>query len=381
MYGGTVMLKRLFLLLCLLSTLAISTAASAQDATEEATEEAAAVDMEPWACPEGYEGQTLSVYNWSTYVAEDTIANFEELCGVTVVYDVFESNEALFSRLRQGNPGYDIIVPTDYMVQIMIEEGILEPLDMTKIPNFANVEPALTDTPFDPGNLYSVPYQWGTVGIGYNRTVVGRDITSWQEMFEYEGNVAWLEDTRVMINIGLVTLGYEPNTQDPAQVGEARDNLIANGENVVAIAADDGQALLERGDADIVVEYSGDIFQLIDSCECEDFVYVIPSEGANLWTDNLAIPAGAPNPDLANVFIDYILDPQVGADISNYTAYGSPNKAAIDAGLIDEELLADPGIYPSEEIAARLWVSEILTPEAEQAYLDAWDEIKIRLGQ
>lgn len=369
------MRKLLVLMLCLVGVLALSSVAFAQEATEEA------VQLEPWVCPEGFEGQTLNVYNWSTYIAEDTIANFQELCGVTVIYDVFESNEALFSRLRQGNPGYDIIVPTDYMVEIMIAEGLLQPLDLSKIPNFEHVADYLTDTPFDPGNQYSIPYQWGTIGIGYNQTVVGREITSWQEMFEYEGNVAWLEDTRAMMNIGLVTLGYEPNTDSVDEVAEARDNLIAHGRNVVAIAADDGQALLERGDADMVVEYSGDIFQIIDSCECEDFVYVVPSEGANLWVDNLAIPTGAPNPELAHVFIDYILDPQVSADIANYTAFGSPNATSIEAGLIDEELLANPGIYPSEEVSARLWLSEILTPEVEQAFLDSWDEIKIMLGQ
>jgi spermidine/putrescine transport system substrate-binding protein len=358
--------------------LAFGAPVSAQDATEEAT---AAAELTPWECPSGFEGQSLNVYNWSTYIAEDTVANFEAACGVTVSYDVFESNEALFSRLREGNPGYDIIVPTDYMVEIMIQEGLLEPLDLSKIPNAANVSENLQNPPYDPGNQYSLPYQWGTVGIGYNRTVVGEDITSWQQMLDYQGSVAWLEDQRAMINIGLITLGYEPNTADVNQVAEARDNLMNHGSNVVAIAADDGQALLERGDADIVVEYSGDIFQVIDACGCDDYAYVIPEEGANLWTDNLAIPKDAPNVELAHVFINYILDPQVSADIANYTAYGSPNQTAIDSGLIDQELLDNPAIYPSEEILSNLFFNTTLTPEAEQAYLDAWDEIKIRLGQ
>jgi len=370
------MSKVWFVLCCVLL---VAVPAFAQDATPEAADEAAA--LEPWTCPEGYEGQTLSVYNWSTYIAEDTIANFQELCGVTVVYDVFESNEALLSRLRQGNPGYDIIVPTDYMLQIMVEEGIVQPLDRSLIPNFANVAENLVGTPFDPENEYSAPYQWGTVGIGYNQTVVGHEINGWADMFAYEGNVAWLEDLRVMLNVALLTLGEEPNADSVEQVEAARDQLIANGANVVAIAADDGQVLLERGDAAIVVEYSGDIFQVIDSCECEDFVYIIPEEGANLWTDNLAIPTDAPSYALANVFIDYILDPQVSADIANYTAYGSPNQASIDLGLIDEELLANPGIYPTDEVRSRLYFSEILPMDVEQAYTDAWDEVKILLGR
>lgn len=366
------MLKVWFVLCCVLLA---AVPAFAQDATPEVEAPA------PWVCPEGYEGQTLNVYNWSTYIAEDTISNFEALCGVTVVYDVFESNEALLSRLRQGNPGYDIIVPTDYMVEIMIEEEIVQPLNRDLIPNFVNIGENFVGTPFDPENAYSVPYQWGSIGIGYNQTAVGGEITSWAEMFAYSGRVAWLEDSRVMLNIGLLTIGEDANAETVDQVEMSRDNLITNGGNVVAIAADDGQVLLERGDADVVIEYSGDIFQVIDSCECDDYVYVIPSEGANLWTDNLAIPTGAPSYDLANVFIDYILDPQVSADIANYTAYGSPNQASIDLGLIDEELLNNPGIYPTEETLDRMYYSEILPMDVEQAYIDAWDEVKILLGR
>lgn len=350
----------------------------AQDATSEPASE---TELAPWVCPEGFEGQTLSVYNWSTYVAEDTISNFEKACGVKVIYDVYESNEAMLARLRQGNPGYDIVVPTDYVVQIMIDEGIAHPLDLSKIPNFRNVAENLRDTPYDPGNQYSVPYQWGTLGIGYNQTKIGHELTSWQDLFEYDGPVAWLEDPRAMIDIGLMTLGEKPVTDDPAKVEAARDQLIQNGGNVVAIAADDGQVLLERGDVDATIEYSGDIFQIMDSCECDDFVYVIPEEGANIWTDNLVIPTGGPNPELAHVFIDYILDPQVSADISNYTAFGTPNAASIELGLIDEELLNDPGVYPSEEVSERLYFSGILEPEADQAYIDAWDEVKILLGR
>jgi spermidine/putrescine transport system substrate-binding protein len=148
---------------------------------------------------------------------------------------------------------------------------------------------------------------------------------------------------------------------------------------VVAIAGDDGQARLQRGEVDIAVEYNGDIFQLMAESEPGEYAYVIPVEGTQQWMDNMAIPVGAPNPELAHVFIDYILDPQVGADISNYTAYGSPNQAAIDAGLIDEELLENPGIYPPAEIREVLF-SIVAVPEAEVDYLSAWDEIKVSLG-
>jgi spermidine/putrescine transport system substrate-binding protein len=346
----------------------------AQDATEEATAEAA-----PWVCPDGFAGQTLNVYNWTTYVAEDTIPNFEAACGVTVVYDTYESNEAMLARLSGGNPGYDIVVPTDYMVAQMISRDLLEPLDHANIPNLANVSPELLDQGYDPGNMYSVPYQWGTVGVGYNTDKVG-EITSWQQVFSYQGPVAWLDDQRAMIGNALNILGYDPNSTDPAQINEARDFLIANGGNVVSIAGDDGQAQLERGDVDITVEYNGDILQVIADCGCDNIAYVIPEEGTNLWVDNLAVPKGAPNKALAEVFIDYILDAQVGADISNYTSYGSPNQASIDGALIDSALLNDPAIYPSEETRSHLFSIKPI-PDAEQLYNDAWDEIKIALGR
>lgn len=361
-------MRKLVLLLCLVVLAALPVSMSAQD------------EMTSWTCPEGFAGQTLSVFNWSTYVAEDTISNFEALCGVTVIYDVFESNEALLARLAGGNPGYDVIFPTDYMVSQMIGRELLMPLDHSQIPNIANLNPVFTDKGFDPGNTYSLPYQWGTIGIGYNRTKVGEDITSWEQVFAYQGPVAWLEDLRSMFGIGLLMLGYEPNSNNPDEIAQARDYLVAHGANVVAIAADDGQAMLARGDVDITVEFSGDIFQVMAECECDDYVYVIPEEGTPTWTDNMAIPVGAPNAPLAHVFMDYILDPKVGADISNYTAYGSPNMASIDGGLIDPELLGNQAIYPSADTEERLFFVEE-RPDVEQSYNDAWDELKILLGR
>src|SRR5262249_40230186 len=156
-----------------------------------------------WTCPDGFQGQTLNVYNWTTYVAEDTIGNFEKLCGVKVVYDTYESNDALLARVKDGNPGYDVAVPTDYEVANMISLVLLEPLDQSKIQNLTNVSDSLKSPWYDPGNKYSIPYQWGTVGIGYNTDKVGKEVTSWQDMFNYSGPVAWLDDDRAMMGIAL----------------------------------------------------------------------------------------------------------------------------------------------------------------------------------
>ncbi len=333
-----------------------------------------------WTCPDGLSGQTLHVFNWTTYVAEDTISNFESLCDVKVVYDTYPSDDDMLARIRQGNPGYDIVVPAGVTVYLMANSGLLEPLDKANIPNLANVDPTFLGLPYDSGNTYTVPYQWGTVGIGYNVAKVGHEITSWKDMFDYQGPVSWIDDVPAMMGVGLLLTGNDPNSSDPKAIDEAKQFLIDHGKNVVYINQDDGQEVLARGEADIVVEYSGDIFQLMDECGCDDYAYVIPSEGTNFWVDNLAIPVDAPNKRLAEAFIDYILDPQVGADISNYTAYGTPNKASKDEGLIEPDYLSDPGIYPSEATQKNLFYATE-SADREQLLNDAWDEIKIYVGR
>jgi spermidine/putrescine transport system substrate-binding protein len=361
------MLKRLSLLIVLALMVAAIAPAAAQD------------ESEGWTCPEGFEGQTLSIFNWATYIAEDTIPNFEEACGVTVEYSIFESADQALAVLRQGNPGYDILMPSDYIVAIMAGDGLIQALDHDKIPNLANLTPRFLETSYDPGSVYSVPYQWGTIGIGYSTEAFPDGIDSWEDLWAYEGNVAWIEEPRSMLGIGALMLGYDPNTTDENELEESAEYLIDNGENVVAVAGDDGQALLERGDVDAAIEYNGDIYQVIFDCECDDFAYAVPAEGTVIWTDAMVIPSDAPNPDLAHAFIDYILDPQVGADLSTFTAYGSPNQAAIEAGLIDAALLEDPGIYPTDEILERLFEVKEL-PEIEDVVNDLWDEIKIEVG-
>jgi spermidine/putrescine transport system substrate-binding protein len=206
-------------------------------------------------------------------------------------------------------------------------------------------------------------------------------------MWNFDGNVAWIEDTRNMLGIGLNMLGLDPNTTNPDDITKARDYLADHGKNVRTIANDDGQEKLATGEADMVIEYSGDIFQVMADCDanpdknCQgEFNYVIPEEGTVRWVDNLAIPKDAPNKALAQVWMDYILDPQVGADISNYTAYATPNQKALDDNLIGEDLLKNPAIYPTADVNKRLFgIKDVGT--AAQLYNDAWNELKVILGQ
>jgi spermidine/putrescine transport system substrate-binding protein len=377
------MLRKAVLMLCL-GILVMGLPALAQDATSEA-----APAMTTWTCPAGFEGQTFNWFNWTTYEADNTRSDFAKLCGLKSADEtIMGSNEDLIAKLGLGNAGYDIVTPTGTFIPQLAREELIEKIDLSKISNFKNVSDFLKSPAYDPNNEYSVPYQWGIVGVGYNKEAVGKEITSWDDVWNYDGNVAWLEDARALMGIALHLLGFDANSTNPDEIAAARDFLVDHGKNVRTIAVDDGQEKLVSGEADIVIEYSGDIYQKIAECNdnpdlnCKDkYAFVVPKEGAIKWVDNLAIPLDAPNPDLSMAFMDYILDPQVAADISNYTAYPTPVQAAIDGKLISEDLLSNPVIYPSEETSKVLFDVVDVGDEAARLYSDAWTEMKTLLGQ
>ncbi len=361
---------RSFLMLCALGLLLCAAPTAAQTS-----------DLGFWTCQTSVAGQTLHVYNWTTYIAEDTISNFERLCHVTLVYTTYGSDSDMVAELEAGNPGYDVVVPTDSTVYGMIAENLLMDWDVSSLPNWADVDPRFKAPPYDPQNRYTAPYQWGTDGVGYNRTKIGKDITSWDQVFNYNGPVAWIDEPRIMLGIVLKLLGKDPNSTNAADIDAAVQYLIAHKANVYAIGLDNLQPLLVSGKVDMIIKYSGDIFQVIKDCQCSDYAYVIPSEGSIKWIDNLAIPVGAPNPALAKIFIDYILDPQVGADISNYTAYGSPNKGAVEEGLISSKYLDNPSIYPSDQLLANLFYNVSSDPNIDKLFSDAWAKVKTAVGK
>ncbi|MEM8638937.1 MAG: spermidine/putrescine ABC transporter substrate-binding protein [Cyanobacteria bacterium P01_G01_bin.54] len=322
----------------------------------------------------------LSVYNWSTYIDPEVLTQFETEFGVTVQYDTYESNEALLAKIQPGNPGYDIIVPTGDYIESMATEGLLEELDPANIPNLNNVSEEFLDPPFDPGNKYSVPYQWGTIGIGYNKAATGTEITTWKEIFDptYAGRVALMEDPRAMLGAILMMLGYDPNTTNPEELEAAKNYVIDHKDVVATFAPDTGQDLLNQGEVDIAVEWNGDIFQVME--ENENVEYVIPEEGTIIWTDNLAIPKDAPNKALAEQFINFVLDPQVSAAISNYVKYGTPNKVSLEQGLIEAADVENPGIYPPPETFKKLKYAQDLGDDT-QLYDEAWTELKVAVGK
>ena len=330
-------------------------------------------------CEPGQTDGDLVFYNWSDYMDPDLITQFEEEFGVTVTEDFYPSNEELLAKVQSGGSGYDVIVPSDYMVSIMREEQLLMQLDRDAIPNADNVADEFADPPYDPGNQYSMPYQWGTTGLGVDLEVVGEDVeATWGLVFDpeiasqYAGQIALLDDPRETMAAALYYLGYSPNTTDEAELQEASDLIAEAGANIAAFDSNLYTDLLVSGEVAISHGFSGNYFQAIDEVDGWDrYAYLIPEEGATKWVDTMAILADAPHPCSAHTFIDFLLDAENGAALTNWNFYASPNAAAEE--FILPEILEDPAIYPENE--ENLYFLED-TGETEIVYNDLFTRAK-----
>ena len=318
--------------------------------------------------------KVLRIYNWDTYIDPTILEDFEDEFGVTIEYDTFENNEVLLDRLQNDETAvYDIIIPTDYMVDIMRQQSLLAQLNKENIPNFSNIDPTFIDPSFDIGNRHCVPYQWGTLGIGYNIEATGRELNSWDDLLdsEFAGRVAMLDDGRSSMAVVLLHLNYSPNTTNADEIAEAAEFLKEHADQFAAYAPDTGQDMLMAGEVDLAYEWSGDIFQIME--ENPDIRYVIPEEGSLIWTDSMCIPHNATNKELAETFMNYILEPEVGATLSNFIRYGSPNQAALP--FLNEDDINDTALYPPQSVRDRLFFLTGVGQESEQAYFDAWEDV------
>jgi spermidine/putrescine transport system substrate-binding protein len=309
----------------------------------------------------------VNVYNWDTYIGETTLEDFTDETGIAVRYDLYASNDELFAKLRSGNPGYDVIFPTNDYVERMIAAELLLPLDHAKIPNMANVEAAFADPTFDPGLRHSMPYFWGTVGLGYRKSEASP--TALADLFEsdeYAGRIALLNTVDTILST-LKYLGHSLNTKDPAALDQVVETLISNKLKVKSFAPDTGQDLLIAGEVDICLEYNGDVLQVME--EDDDLAYVVPEEGSQLWEDSMCIPKGGPNPENAHSFINFILDAEVHGAIATYVRYACPNAAALE--FIPEEDRNDPALYPSPEVLERCEVPVYKGEKVESLYAEA----------
>ena len=314
------------------------------------------------ACEAGGTDGDLNFYNWSEYIDPDLVTAFEDEYGVSVTESFYESNEAMLSQIQSGVT-YDLIVPSDYMVGIMIDEGLLTELDKDALPNYGNLADNFVGLPYDPDGAFSVPYQYGTTGLGVNLEAVGDAFTpSWALLFDPEltsqfpGGVSVLNDPREAMGAALKYLGYSLNDTEIEHLQEAADVIAAAKVGIATFDSDQYDEALVGGEVAVAHGYSGNMIVAIgDSDNPDQYTYVLPEEGATLWIDNMAIPANAASPCTAHTFIDYLLDAENGAALTNWNYYGSPNGAAIDQGLIDQEVV---DFYADTESAEGLEVIE-----------------------
>ena len=320
------------------------------------------------------EEKALTFYNWDTYIGPDTLSEFKDATGISVKMDLFADNDELFAKLRGGNPGYDVIVPTNDYVERMIAANMLMQLDHDKIPNFANIEKRFQDATFDPGRKYSLPYMWGTIGIGYIKSEVEEAPDSWKWLYDsdtYAGRMSLLGDAQNVIQAALKYLGYSLNTKDPAQIKQAEELIIAQKPRIKVFADDNGQDLLASGEVVLAQEWNGDILQVM--AEDDELNYAAPKEGGLLWQDCLAIPVGAPHPENAHKFLNFINEPKVNAEIAKTIQFATPNAAALK--LMPDSYTKNPVIFPPEKALDKYEAGLYQGEEVTRLYDEAWTRI------
>ncbi|MEL7557781.1 polyamine ABC transporter substrate-binding protein [Stutzerimonas chloritidismutans] len=335
---------------------------------------------------------TVHIYNWSDYIGETTLEEFEEKTGIKPVYDVFDSNETLEGKLLAGRTGYDVVVPSNHFLGKQIRAGAFQKLDKSKLPNWEHLDPALLKQleKNDPGNAYAAPYLWGTNGIGYNVEKVTaalgiEKVDSWAVLFEPENakklagcGIALLDSPDEMIPAMLNYLGLDPNSTDPDDYAKAEAKLLEIRPYVRYFHSSKYISDLANGNICIAAGFSGDIFQAAaradEAGKGIDIAYTIPKEGGNLWFDMLAIPVDAQNVEEAHAFINYLLEPEVIASVSDYVGYANPNLKAGE--LMDQEVRNDPSVYPPQAVLDRLYVSAELPQKIIRLMTRTWTKVK-----
>ena len=320
--------------------------------------------------------EELTVFNWFDYIDPAVIDLFEEETGITVKYVNFTTNEEMYTKLEAGAGTYDVIFPSEYMIERMIAHDMLEELDLSAMPNFANVMDRLKDPSYDPGNRFSVPYMWGTLGYLYNTEMVDEELTSWSALFDekYAGNVIMMNSMRDSIGLALKYLGYSMNTRSEAELNEAKDLLIKQKQDKIQCGylLDETKDKMVGGEAAIGVVYSGDAQYAIE--KNENLVYVIPEEGSNIWVDGMCIPKGSKNVEGAMKFIDFLCREDIAAMNFDYIYYCSPIQAVVDG--LDEEEAAQSTINPSEDVVSRCeYFNDV--EDVMSLYENVWMEIRL----
>ncbi|RFC67062.1 MULTISPECIES: polyamine ABC transporter substrate-binding protein [Mesorhizobium] len=339
--------------------------------------------------------KVVNVYNWSDYIDTSILEDFTKETGIKVVYDVFDSNEILETKLLAGGSGYDVVVPSGHFLVRQIQAGVFQKLDKSKLPNLSNMWDVVTErtAAYDPGNEYSVNYMWGTTGIGYNvdkvKAALGTDkIDSWDVVFDpakaeklKDCGIYILDQSQDIVPAALHYLGLDPNARDADSFAKAEELLLKIRPFVRKFHSSEYINALANGDICLAIGWSGDVFQARDrAAEANQGVkvqYMIPKEGAEMWFDQFAIPADAPHVDEALAFINYMMKPEVAAKASNYVYYANGNKASQQ--FIDKDILDDPAIYPDEATLSKLYTVQPYGPKEQRLVTRLWT--KVTTGQ
>jgi len=337
--------------------------------------------------------ETVRVYNWSDYIDESLLEKFEEETGIELVYDVFDSNEMLETKMLSGGSGYDVVVPTGTFLQRQITAGAFQPLDTSKLSNLENMWDVVSSRTeqYDPDNAHSINYMWGTTGIGVNlgkvKEALGEDapVDSWDLVFDpanmeklADCGVHFLDAPAEMIPAALNYIGEDPNSHDPDVIAKAEDVFMPIRPYIQKFHSSEYINALANGDVCVAVGWSGDILQARDrAAEAENGVevaYNAPSEGAQMWFDQMAIPVDAPNPEGAHKFLNFIMDAENMAAASNYVYYANGNKASQEH--LVEDVIGDPAIYPSEAALDNLFTTTPYPPKVQRVVTRLWTKIK-----
>ena len=324
-------------------------------------------------CGSKSSAEVLNIYNVGDYIDEDLIPKFEKETGIKVVYEKYDTNEIMYQKIKSGGSKYDLVFPSDYMIEKMIKEDLLQKIDYSNIPNYKNIDEKFKNASYDPKDEYSVPYFWGTFGIMYNKTMVSDPIESWDILWneKYKQQILMLDSVRDTMGIALMKLGYSQNSINEAELQKAKEELIKQRPLVLAYGNDDIKDRILGGEAAMGIVYSGDAITLME--EDKNLAYAIPKTGTNKWIDAMCIPYNAENKKEAEKFINFMLDAQNAKQNIDYINYSTPNKAAFE--LLDEEVKNNPVAYPSDYIVKK---SEFFIDLGDKIklYDDLWLEIK-----
>ena len=338
------------------------------------------------------EEKVLNVYNWSDYIAEGTLKKFEEETGIKVNYDVFDSNEVLEAKLLAGSTGYDVVVPSSSFLARQIQAGVFQKLDKSKLPNWKNLDPEIAARValHDPNNEHAITYMWGTVGIGYNTKMIAERMAdaptdSWDLVLKpdvvskfADCGVSFLDAPDDVLQSVKDALDLDPNSEEKADLEKAQAAMEAIRPSIRYFHSSQYISDLANGDTCVAVGWSGDVFQARDrAAEAKKGVeigYTIPKEGTLIWFDMMAIPSDAKHVNNAHKFLDFIMRPDIIAEISDYVYYANGNSASFD--LIDKDVTGDPAIYPPEEVKSQLTASAVRSARYERSQTRAWTKIK-----